>query len=76
MTTLTLSNFKDKMIAKAKKAGHIWENFGQAELSQLKDKYIYSPYTNQWSAPKERRVYASIQELDNWACRFDLSQLN
>lgn len=72
---LTLKNFKLKMIEKALKNGSIWENFGQKELQQLKDKYNYSPYWNQYSDAKTQKTGSTIEELDRWASHFDLSQL-
>lgn len=76
MTTLTLNNFRSKMIAKAKKRGGIWENFGQDELEQLKVKYKFNPYANQWSNKREWDVQRAIVQLDGWCSNFDLSQLN
>ena len=45
---LTLSNFKETMIKKAKKKGCLYENFGQKEIRDLKDKYKYNPYANKY----------------------------
>ena len=63
------------MIKKAIKKNGIWENFGQKEIRQLKDKYHYNNYANQWK-PEEYKIKLAIQELDDWASHFDLSQLD
>jgi len=63
------------MIKKAIKKNGIWENFGQKEIRQLKDKYHYNNYANQWN-PEEYKIKLAIQELDDWASHFDLSQLD
>ena len=73
--SLTLKNFKQVMIEKAKKKGGVWENFGQKELSDLKDKYHYNQYANKWSDDKEYKIAQEIDSLNQWAKRFDLSQL-
>ena len=74
-TTLTINNFKSVMIAKAKKRGCLWENFGDDEIRKLKDKYNYNLYANQYSDPKELKIQKSIDALSDWAMNFDLSQL-
>lgn len=71
---ITIKNFKAKMIEKAKKQGSIWENFGQKELHNLKEKYNYNDL--KYGNEKERLKAKMIDELDNWASHFDLSQLN
>ena len=65
---ITILNFKEKMIKKAKKGGKIWENFGQDEIRELKNKYDYSPYITTPTG-------FEIDELEKWAMTFDLSQL-
>ena len=70
---MTLENFKQIMTEKAIKKGGIWENFGQKELAVLKEKYDYNQY-----APKNDKdeiIRLKIDELDNWASHFDLSQI-
>lgn len=64
------------MIKKAIKKDGIWENFGQDELRKLKDKYHYNPYANKYSNENEYRIHQEINELNEWAKSFDLSQLN
>lgn len=66
---MTLSNFKSKMIAKAKKSG-IVENFGQTELRELKDQYDYNPFGTQ----KERETANKIDALDRWCMNYDGKQ--
>lgn len=62
---MNLTNFKSKMIDKAKANG-ICENFGQTELRKLKDKVGYNPYGTQ----KERDICRKIDELDNWCMNY------
>ena len=54
-----INKFKKQLIAKAKRKG-LYENFGQAEVGKLEDKYGYSN---------------NVREFDNWAMNFDLSQM-
>jgi hypothetical protein len=54
-----VNKFKKQLIAKAKRKG-LYENFGQAEVRKLEDKYGYSN---------------NVREFDNWAMNFDLSQM-
>tara|TARA_R110001592_G_scaffold145993_1_gene369909 strand:- start:5447 stop:6931 length:1485 start_codon:yes stop_codon:yes gene_type:complete len=54
-----INKFKKQLIAKAKRKG-LYENFGQAEVRKLEDKYGYSN---------------NVIEFDNWAMNFDLSQM-
>ena len=70
----TITNFKNKMIAKAKKRGGIWENFGQKELRQLEDKHNYNSikYSHE---EKDKRTVQQLEELNKWCGSFDLSQL-
>ena len=58
--TSDINKFKKQLIAKAKRKG-LYENFGQAEVRKLEDKYGYSN---------------KVREFDNWAMNFDLSQIN
>lgn len=54
-----INKFKKQLISKAKSKG-LYENFGQAEVRKLEDKY---GYTN------------NVKEFDNWAMNFDNSQM-
>lgn len=69
---ITISNFKAKMIAKAKRKGGIWENFGQDELRGLRERIGYNPYSQD---TKKKREAQAIEALDRWAMNFDQSQL-
>ena len=73
---MTLNNFKDKMIQKAQNRGCIWENFGQKELSILKDKYKYNSLlkSDDCLDKKEIATRNKLDELDKWAMYFNLSQ--
>ena len=69
---ITLENFKEKMIKKAKKKGGIWENFGQAELRRLTDKLVTNGY-NQWGDDDDDiETGKRLDELDQWASHFNL----
>lgn len=68
---MTIKNFKQKMTAKAKQKGRIWENFGQNELRKLKEKVIdLSDYSEEMNKKRDQ-----IQALDDWASNFNLSNL-
>ena len=67
---ITLSNFKEKMTAKAKKKG-LCENFGQEEIHKLKERYGYNPY----GSPKERKIADEIDRLADWAAGFNMNDL-
>jgi len=54
-----IDKMKKSLIAKAKSKG-IYEDFGQKEVRELEDKYGYT---------------AAVQNFDNWAMNFDLSQM-
>jgi hypothetical protein len=56
---------KAKLIAKAKKTG-IYENFGQREVLQLKDKYIDS--SNYYSEMNAMR--GAISTFDDWCSSY------
>lgn len=75
ITGLTLKNFRDKMVAAAKEAGCIWENFGQVELAKLKEKYKYNPYANQWSKKREWDVKREIEHLSGWCANYSPKDL-
>ena len=74
---MTINNFKQKMIEKAKENGGIWEDFGQKELAELKDKYNYNDLLKcgMCLSTREKLVRNTIDELNEWAKTFDLSQL-
>ena len=44
-----------------------YENFGQKELSQMKDKFDYNPY----GSPDERQIAKMLDGFDNWAMNYD-----
>jgi len=74
---MTINNFKQKMIEKAKENGGIWEDFGRKELSELKDKYNYNDLLKSDDCLTKREILVrnTIDELNEWAGTFDLSQL-
>ena len=67
---ITLKNFQAKMTEKAKKHG-LYENFGQAEIKQLKDHYGY----NHYGSEKERKIANEIDRLSDWAENFNMNDL-
>ena len=69
---ITLNNFKQEMIKKAKAKGGIWENFGQKELSKLKDKYYYNDLVYKHNA-KSRILVRKVYELNEWAKNYSLN---
>ncbi len=74
---MTIANFKTTMIAKAKKRGGIWENFGQVELNKLKDKHDY--FGKRYSHDeKDKFIIRKLDELNEWCMTvkyFELAQL-
>lgn len=66
MARITIKNFKDRMMAKAVERGGIYENFGQDEIRELKDRYGYNPYGTE----KERKIANQIDYLDIWCATF------
>ena len=56
---------QDKLINKANTKG-LYENFGQKEVSKLKDKYIdTSSYTDEMNAIRD-----AIQEFNTWCMNY------
>jgi hypothetical protein len=68
---ITLKNFQKTMTEKAKKHG-LYENFGQKEIGQLKDKYGY----NHYGSEKERKIANEIDRLASWAENFNMNDLH
>ena len=62
---LSIMNFQSTMRKKAKKHG-ICENFGQAELRKLKERYNYDPH----GTPTQRETARAIDALDAWCSNF------
>ena len=58
---------KRQLMAKAKKRG-IYENFGQKEVSKLKDKWHY--YDLIYGSELERSIAALIDSFDNWCMNY------
>jgi len=69
---ITLKNFKEKMIEKAKKKGGIWENFGQKELFSLHCKLVKGGYNSCGHCDKDTEIRNQLEELDQWASHFNL----
>ena len=47
--------------------GGVYENFGQREISALKDKYGYNPYP---TTGREIALKRDIDELNNWCMNY------
>lgn len=61
-----ISKVKKQLMRKWKQKGG-YENFGQKELSQMKDKFDYNPY----GSPDERNISKMLDGFDNWAMNYD-----
>ena len=61
-----ISKVKKGLMRKWKQKGG-YENFGQKELSQMKDKFDYNPY----GSPDERQISKMLDGFDNWAMNYD-----
>ena len=61
----TISRVKKQLMQKwAKKGGY--ENFGQKELRNLRDKFKENPY----GSPEERKISDMLSAFDNWAMNY------
>jgi dTDP-glucose pyrophosphorylase len=67
-----IAKAKQKLITKAKKSG-LYENFGNDEVYDLKEKYAYHDMV--YGSPEERACANQIQSFEQWCWNFDLSQL-
>lgn len=65
---LTVDNFKAVMVAKAKRKGGVYENFGQRELRELEDA------CTDWYG-KDRETMRRIAALHDWAETYTGGQL-
>ena len=61
-----ISKVKKGLMRKWKQKGG-YENFGQKELSQMKDKFDYNPY----GSSDERQISKMLDGFDNWAMNYD-----
>jgi len=61
-----ISRVKKGLMRKWKQKGG-YENFGQKELSQMKDKFDYNPY----GSSDERQIAKMLDGFDNWAMNYD-----
>lgn len=64
--TTSINSEKKKLIEKAKKKG-IYENFGQKEVSKLKDKFInISSYTDEMN-----KMRVLLSNFDDWCSSYN-----
>jgi hypothetical protein len=61
-----ISKVKKQLMRKWKQKGG-YENFGQKELSKMRDKFDYNPY----GSPDERQIAKMLDGFDNWAMNYD-----
>jgi len=61
-----ISKVKKGLMRKWKQKGG-YENFGQKELSQMRDKFDYNPY----GSSDERQIAKMLDGFDNWAMNYD-----
>ena len=61
-----ISRVKKQLMRKWKQKGG-YENFGQKELSKMRDKFDYNPY----GSPDERQIAKMLDGFDNWAMNYD-----
>ena len=61
-----ISRVKKQLMRKWKQKGG-YENFGQKELSQMRDKFDYNPY----GSSDEREIAKMLDGFDNWAMNYD-----
>ena len=61
-----ISKVKKGLMRKWKQKGG-YENFGQKELSQMKDKFDYNPY----GSSDERQISKMLDGFDDWAMNYD-----
>ena len=61
-----ISKVKKQLMRKWKQKGG-YENFGQKELSQMRDKFDYNPY----GSSDERQIAKMLDGFDNWAMNYD-----
>ena len=62
----SISKVKKQLMRKWKQKGG-YENFGQKELSQMRDKFDYNPY----GSSDERQIAKMLDGFDNWAMNYD-----
>lgn len=67
-----IENEKKKLKQKAKQKG-IWENFGQKEVNNLKDKYNYTELV--YGSSEERKIASLLDNFDNWCMDFSDSDI-
>lgn len=63
---------KANLVKKAQKKG-LYENFGQREVSILKDKFNYNKLV--YGSDEDRAQAKELEQFDNWCMTFDLSNL-
>lgn len=68
--TVDINRLKKNLIDKAKKRG-LYENFGQREVGQLREKYIdYESFSKD-----DGQVWSLISKFNNWCMNFNDSDL-
>lgn len=68
-----INKTKDKLITRAKKYG-IYENFGQKEYLQLKDKW--SKYVGEFGQETDKKINDELDNFFKWCINLDDRQIN
>ncbi len=63
-----IKGLKQRLINKAKIKGGVYENFGQVEIHQLKEKYSYTSLV--YGSKRERKRARAIDAFEDWAISY------
>jgi hypothetical protein len=63
-----INRLKKRLVNKAKVKG-VYENFGQAEVGKLKEKYSYNSLV--YGTKKDRQLATYIDAFDTWCMSYD-----
>lgn len=66
-----IEKLKNNLESKAKKKGCLWENFGQKEIRELKEKY--EPLFESCDTSKKVSMQDDIHRLEDWAENYTLN---
>jgi hypothetical protein len=67
-----IESAKKRLISKANNKGYLWENFGQDEVSKLKDKFGWNC---DLSHDDNMEILSALHEFNDWCCNFDFSMI-
>lgn len=64
---------KNKLIAQAERKGSTWENFGQKEYRELRDKYSdYYYYSDEVDVDERNQIIDAINRFSDWAGNYSI----